>query len=103
VAGIATVGVAYVLARNDTISNWWLIVVTLVVVVAMPQAAKWLAPEAAAGGDGTAAAGDGATPGELPLELVGVARPYTVADRETLDAALGVPAARPPAGTAGRR
>ena len=102
VAGIATVGVAYVLARNDTISNWWLIVVTLVVVVAMPQAAKWLAPEAAAGGDGTAAAGDGATPGELPLELVGVARPYTVADRETLDAALGVPAARPPAGTAGR-
>jgi branched-subunit amino acid ABC-type transport system permease component len=103
VAGIATVGVAYVLARNDTISNWWLIVVTLVVVVAMPQAAKWLAPEAAAGGDGTAAAGDGATPGELPLELVGVARPYTVADRETLDAALGVPAARPPAGPAGRR
>lgn len=103
VAGIATVGVAYVLARNDTISNWWLIVVTLVVVVAMPQAAKWLAPEAAAGGDGTAAGGDGATPGELPLELVGVARPYTVADRETLDAALGVPAARPPAGTAGRR
>ena len=103
VAGIATVGVAYLLARNDTISNWWLIVVTLVVVVAMPQAAKWLAPEAAAGGDGTAAAGDGATPGELPLELVGVARPYTVADRETLDAALGVPAARPPAGTAGWR
>ena len=102
VAGIATVGVAYVLARNDTISNWWLIVVTLVVVVAMPQAAKRLAPEAAVG-DGAAPAGDGAAPGELPLELVGVARPYTVADREMLDAALGVPAARPPAGTAGRR
>jgi hypothetical protein len=32
------------------------------------------------------------TSAELPLELVGVARPFTVADREMLDAALGVPA-----------
>jgi branched-chain amino acid transport system permease protein len=101
VTGIATVGVAYVLARNDTISNWWLIVVTLVVAIAMPQAAKRLAPEAA-GGAAAAATGDGAA-GELPLELVGVVRPYSVADRETLDAALGVPAARRPAGSAGRR
>jgi hypothetical protein len=31
---------------------------------------------------------------DLPLELVGVARPYTVADREMLDAALGVPAGK---------
>ena len=31
---------------------------------------------------------------DLPLELVGVARPFTVADREMLDAALGVPAER---------
>jgi hypothetical protein len=27
---------------------------------------------------------------DVPLELVGVSRPYTAADREMLDAALGV-------------
>lgn len=93
VAGVATVGVAYVLARNDTISNWWLIVVTLVVAGAMPLAAKRLAPAE------SPAAVDVPTPADaLPLELVGVARPYTVADREMLDAALGVPASGVQAG-----
>jgi hypothetical protein len=41
----------------------------------------------------TAALPDAAS-ADLPLELVGVARPFTVADREMLDAALGVPAER---------
>jgi ABC-type branched-subunit amino acid transport system permease subunit len=104
VGGIAVVGVSYVLARNGTISNWWLIVVTAAVVVAMPVLAKRLVPAAAAGGDGSPGGGaplDG-TQADLPLELVGVARPYTVADREMLDAALGVPAPQEPepAGTA---
>jgi branched-subunit amino acid ABC-type transport system permease component len=85
-AAIAVVGVAYVLARNDTISNWWLIVVTMVVVGAMPLAAKRWVPAA------RPAALPAAEQGDLPLELVGVTRPYTVADREMLDAALGVPA-----------
>ncbi len=95
VAGIAAVGVAYVLARNETISNWWLIVITVAVIGAMPVAARKLAPEAYAEGEAEAGAA-GALPApeqaDLPLELVGVARPYTVADREMLDAALGVPA-----------
>ncbi|MBN2623277.1 MAG: ABC transporter permease [Acidimicrobiales bacterium] len=93
VAGIATVGVAYVLARNETISNWWLIVVTAVVIGVMPQAAKrWAPGPSEAAVDGTALpAADGA---DLPLELVGVVRPYTVADREMLDAALDVPAGK---------
>ncbi|HEX6165572.1 MAG TPA: ABC transporter permease [Acidimicrobiales bacterium] len=101
-AGLATVGVAYLLARNDAISNWWLIVVVLAVGVAMPAAAKRLVPESAA----PAGAGPPGVPpdGELPLELVGVARPYSVADREMLEAALGVPAGDGRAGaTAGRR
>ncbi|MDD9371170.1 MAG: branched-chain amino acid ABC transporter permease, partial [Acidimicrobiales bacterium] len=98
VGGIAVVGVGYLLARNGTISNWWLIVVTAAVVVAMPALAKLLVPAAAAGEDGSPGGGaplDG-TQADLPLELVGVARPYTVADREMLDAALGVPAPQEP-------
>lgn len=98
VGGIAVVGVGYLLARNGTISNWWLIVVTAAVVVAMPALAKRLVPAAAAGDDGSPGGGaplDG-TQADLPLELVGVARPYTVADREMLDAALGVPAPQEP-------
>jgi branched-chain amino acid transport system permease protein len=97
VAGVATVGVAYVLARNETISNWWLIVVTAVVVGLMPLGAKLLAPSAApAAGAGAGGVPGGPTavpaelPADLPLELVGVERPYSVADREMLDAALGV-------------
>jgi branched-subunit amino acid ABC-type transport system permease component len=93
VAGIAAVGVAYVLARNDTISNWWLIVATAVVIGAMPAAARKLAPEAHAGpGAEATPALPAAAQADLPLELVGVTRPYTVADREMLDAALGVKA-----------
>jgi ABC-type branched-subunit amino acid transport system permease subunit len=95
VGGVAAVGVTYLLARNETISNWWLIVVTLVVIGAMPAAARRLAPEAYAGAAGAAGAPAGGAslapvPADLPLELVGVARPYSVADREMLDTALGV-------------
>ncbi|HEX6569702.1 MAG TPA: ABC transporter permease [Acidimicrobiales bacterium] len=92
VGGVAAVGVAYLLARNETISNWWLIVVTLVVIGAMPAAARRLAPEAYAGAAGAPAGGASLAPvpADLPLELVGVARPYSVADREMLDTALGV-------------
>jgi ABC-type branched-subunit amino acid transport system permease subunit len=91
VGGIAVVGVAYVLARNDTISNWWLIVVTMAVIAAMPLAARRLAPAA---GTGEAAATPVDGQAALPPELVGVSRPYTVADRDELDAALGLPAGK---------
>jgi branched-chain amino acid transport system permease protein len=92
VGAIATVAVAYLLARNETISNWWLIVITIFVLAALNlvtrrvTAADRRAEAAAALPDETSA--------ELPLELVGVARPFTVADREMLDAALGVPAGK---------
>jgi branched-chain amino acid transport system permease protein len=90
VGAIAVVAVAYLMARNETISNWWLIVITMLVLAALNlvtrrvTAADRRAEAAAALPDETSA--------ELPLELVGVARPFTVADREMLDAALGVPA-----------
>jgi branched-subunit amino acid ABC-type transport system permease component len=89
IPGLAAVAVAYLLARNDVISNWWLIVITLAVGVAMPQIAKRLVPPEAAD---TGAPPEPAEPvAALPLELVGVARPFTPGDRIMLDAALGLP------------
>jgi branched-chain amino acid transport system permease protein len=109
VAGIAAVGIAYVFARNGTISNWWLITVIIVVMALLAVTAKRQAPAGAEAVDAAFGGADAST-AELPLELVGVARPYSVADREMLDAVLGVPAASSsapstsdrPAETAGR-
>ncbi|HZB70698.1 MAG TPA: hypothetical protein VE395_01080, partial [Acidimicrobiales bacterium] len=92
-----TVGVAYLLAREGTISNWWLLVIALAVGLAMPLAAKRLVP--AAEPEGVA---EPLAAGPLPLELVGVERPFTEADRVMLDAALGLPGEEAGAG-AGRR
>jgi len=89
VGGLATIGVAYLLALNDAISNWWLIVVIVAVAVAMPLLAKRFGPA-----PGPAA---GAEAEDVPLELVGLARPYTDDDRIALDAALGLPDGRTPA------
>ena len=85
VAGCAAVAVGYLLARNDSISNWWFVVLVGAVIVAMPLAAKRLAPATAA----AAAPADGH--GDVPLELVGVARPFEPADRDMLDRELGLP------------
>jgi branched-chain amino acid transport system permease protein len=97
VAGCAAVAVAYLLARNDSISNWWFVVIVGLVIVAMPLAAKRLAPAsptvavATAGASAsTSTSADGS--GQLPLELVGVARPFEPADRDMLDRELGLPA-----------
>jgi branched-chain amino acid transport system permease protein len=84
VGGLATVGVAYLLARSGAISNWWLIVIIGAVAVAMPPLAKRFAPR-------DAAAEPAAEAEEVPLELVGLARPFTDDDRARLDAALGLP------------
>ena len=92
VAGCAAVAVAYLLTRNDSISNWWFVVIVGVVVAAMPLAAKRLAP-APGLGPAPAPAGPASADGadEMPLELVGVSRPFSPADRERLDRELGLP------------
>ncbi len=82
VGGLTIIGVAYLLARGDAISNWWLIVVIVAVAAAMPLLAKQFTPRPA-----PAPGSDG----EVPLELVGIARPYTDDDRIAVDAALGLP------------
>jgi branched-chain amino acid transport system permease protein len=86
VAGCAAVAVAYLFARNDSISNWWFVVLVGLVIVAMPLAAKRLAPAPTAA---AAASADGHE--DIPLELVGVARPFEPDDREMLDRELGLP------------
>ena len=94
VGAIAVVAVAYLLARNDAISNWWLIVITGLVLAALNVVSKRIgAADRHAAETAREALADEAS-ADLPLELVGVARPYTVADREMLDAALGVPAGK---------
>jgi branched-chain amino acid transport system permease protein len=86
VAGCAAVAVAYLLARNDTISNWWFVVLVGLVIGAMPLAAKRLAAPSTAV---AAASEDGHE--DIPLELVGLARPFEPGDREMLDRELGLP------------
>jgi Branched-chain amino acid transport system / permease component len=90
IGAIAVVAVAYLLARNEAISNWWLIVITGLVLAALNVVTKRLT----AADRRRAVALPGTASADLPLELVGVARPFTVADREMLDAALGVPAGK---------
>jgi branched-subunit amino acid ABC-type transport system permease component len=89
VAGIGAVGGAYLLARDGSISNWWFVVIALLVIGAMPAVAERFVPVAAHAPGAAMAA---AQPADVPLELVGIERPYQAADREMLDAALGLPA-----------
>ncbi|MGH9111672.1 MAG: hypothetical protein ACRDZN_05145, partial [Acidimicrobiales bacterium] len=74
---LGTVAAAYLLARNESIGNWWFVVITGLTIVAMPAAGRLLAPAR--------------PPAGLPLELVGVSRPYELADRDMLDRELGLP------------
>jgi branched-chain amino acid transport system permease protein len=98
VAGLGVEAIAYVAADNGTISNWWFVVITLLVMGAMPQAARALAPEAyeaeAEGAEGEPERERVAAEPELPLELIGVSRPFTAADREMLDRELELPAVK---------
>ncbi|MGH9193944.1 MAG: ABC transporter permease [Acidimicrobiales bacterium] len=89
VAGCGVVAVAYLLARNESISNWWFVVIVGLVIVAMPLAAKRLAPAPTPAAAAPAVSADGHE--DMPLELVGVARPFEPADRDMLDRELGLP------------
>jgi len=59
--------------------------------VAMPQVGKALAPEAYAEPEGESETGRVEAEADLPLELIGVSRPFTPADREMLDRELELP------------
>jgi hypothetical protein len=84
-AGIALVALFYVLAANDTISNWWLIALTLLVVLLLPLASRVLMPQAHVGAEALEA-----KRAEVPPELVGIDRPFTDRDRVEIEQALAL-------------
>ena len=77
VGAIAVVGGRLPLARNGTISNWWLLVVTGLVLVALNVVTKRVTAADRRRAELAAAALPSAASADLPLELVGVARPFT--------------------------
>jgi ABC-type branched-subunit amino acid transport system permease subunit len=84
-AGIALEALFYWLAATDTISNWWFLVLTLLVVLALPLASRMLMPHAH-----VAPGVLEAKRAEVPLELVGVDRPFTDRDREAMERELAL-------------
>jgi branched-subunit amino acid ABC-type transport system permease component len=74
---------AWLLAQQDLISNWWFVVLVAVIMIGVPRIAQALRPGAFMAPDEYEA-----RKGQVPLELVGVDRPFTPADARMLDSAL---------------
>jgi branched-subunit amino acid ABC-type transport system permease component len=75
VAGVAE-AVVYWLTYTEHLSGWWFVILTAVVILALPGAAKALTrPD---------------TPAAVPDELVGLDRPFTDDDRVNIDRELGL-------------
>jgi ABC-type branched-subunit amino acid transport system permease subunit len=85
IPGLAVAAVAYLLAYEDVISNWWFTVVLILLIFTLSPIAKAVDPEAF--GAEPKAAGEA----EPPPELIGVDRPFTPSDREWLDRELHLP------------
>ena len=79
--GLGLEGVIYLLALNDTISTWWFAALTAALAVLLPVA----------GQAGTAVARRREPLGDaVPLDLVGVDRPFSERDRVQFDEALAI-------------
>jgi ABC-type branched-subunit amino acid transport system permease subunit len=74
---------AWLLARQDIISNWWFVLLVAVIMIGVPRVAQALKPSAFMTPEQYRA-----KQAEVPLELIGIDRPFTVADVHMLDAAL---------------
>ncbi len=81
--GIGIGVLAYVLALAEVISNWWFVIVVILLVLFLPTVAKIVMPEAYYPPEVIRAA-----KAATPLELVGIERPFTDADRRRLEQAL---------------
>jgi branched-subunit amino acid ABC-type transport system permease component len=85
IGGAGVVVLLYVLRRVDVINNWYLLVALLVVLRLILVIAKAYSSRMAAAA-GTARGEEE----EVPLELVGIVRPFTDGDRTFLDQAIGL-------------
>ena len=97
VGGIVATITLYLLAYSDAISNWWFIVGTTVIVLLLPAVGKAMAPAAFVDEAHAAPTPKAPQIDDMPLELVGLDRPFTVEDRDILDRELGIPAGPTPA------
>ncbi|MCU1380672.1 MAG: inner-rane translocator [Acidimicrobiales bacterium] len=78
--------VLYGLTRGGAINNWWFLVLSAAVLFLLPVVAKAVSPEAFVEEGATEATPED----EMPLEYVGIDRPFTAEDRDFLDRALGL-------------
>jgi branched-subunit amino acid ABC-type transport system permease component len=78
--GIAVEAGAYLLTLGDKLSTWWFAVITIALAIILPAAGKAHSARRAhrAGADA------------VPLELIGIDRPFTDADRAAFDVALDI-------------
>jgi branched-chain amino acid transport system permease protein len=74
---------AWLLAQQDLISNWWFVLAVAFIMIGVPRIAQALKPSAFMTPEQYRA-----KQGEVPLELIGIDRPFTPADGHMLDAAL---------------
>ncbi|MCU1376495.1 MAG: inner-rane translocator, partial [Actinomycetia bacterium] len=86
IAATVVEAVLYGLARGDVIGNWWFLLLSFGLLLVLPVVAKAVQPEAFIEAGATEATPED----EMPLEWVGIDRPFTLEDRDYLDRALGL-------------
>jgi hypothetical protein len=77
----------YLLRRADVINNWYLLVLTFIVMLLLPVVAQALMPQAFLPDGEVVAEKD---EDDVPLELIGIDRPFTEDDRDFFDHELGM-------------
>ncbi|MGY1812515.1 branched-chain amino acid ABC transporter permease [Blastococcus sp. SYSU D00820] len=85
VGGAVVEVVLYLLAFFDVIDNWWFAIGTVLLFSLLPGIGKRLAPELLLTPEERAAGA------RTPPELVGLEAPFTAAERDEVDRALGLP------------
>jgi branched-chain amino acid transport system permease protein len=78
---------AWALAYQEAISNWWFVVLVAAIMIVVPRVTQSLKPEAFMTREQIYAR---RTANTVPLELVGIDRPFTAADRRLFDSALEI-------------
>jgi branched-chain amino acid transport system permease protein len=85
IGAAALEGLLYLLRRADVINNWYLLVFSFIILLLLPVVAQALMPQAFAPEGASEDADE-----DVPLEFVGVDRPFTPGDRDMLDRGLGL-------------
>jgi branched-chain amino acid transport system permease protein len=87
--GVAAEVLIWFLALRKTIHNWTFVILTAVLVLALPRIGALVNPSAFGRKPDEGDAGDG-----VPLELIGIDRAFTAADLRAIDRGIGVEGAR---------